>query len=255
MIHIRNTQSVRNVLTDVAVMLCTSPKTQRYDKLSKINPKTEFRFQSVQDNMSATMQLLPQSMIRFTDPEELRIIMNELLFHLKNTHGGYTQVCYWIQWLLQWEKREKTLKRRFEIETREINGVSSKYGKDMIWLVWEVVFLEANTREDIVKHQIRSLFRLFTYDYTCGKRTARLPYLYHCVGYLSLPLNLRVPLRTDVNLFVKTQLGVNLEYKKRKVHEVKEYIAPPKPQKKPTGALKEIIDSRVQLFQEIDSMR
>ncbi len=254
LIHIRNTQSVRNVLTDVVVIMCTSPKTQRYDKLSKVNPKTEFKFQSVQDNFSATMQLLPQATIRFTDPEELRVIMNEVLFHLKNTHGGYTQVCYWIQWLLQWEKREKTLKRKFEIETREINGVQSKYGKDMIWLVWEVVFIEANTRDDLIKYQIRSLFRLFTYDYTSGKRTSRLPYLYHCVGYLSLPLNLRIPLRTDLNIFAKTQLGVNLEYKKRKVHEVKTYTPPPKPQKKPTGELKEIIQSRIQQFQQLQEI-
>ena len=80
---------------------------------------------------------LPQSTIRFTDPEVISYNSKlKLLFHLKNSHGGYERACYWIGWLVQWEKREKSMKRKFEIEERDIWEIDPKYRKDMIWLPW-----------------------------------------------------------------------------------------------------------------------
>jgi hypothetical protein len=255
LIHIRNTQSVRNNLMDVAVTLTLSPKTKRYDKLPKVNIQRDFEFSVIQQKMNATMQLLPQGIIRFTDPEELRIIMNEIFFNLKNSNGGYDKVCYWIQWLLQWEKRTKSQKRKFEIETREINGLDPKYGKDMIWLVWEVVFQETNLRDELLKQQIKSLYLLFKYEYTGGKRNARIPYLYQCVGYLTLPLKTNVPIRKNTDIFIQTQCNINPLFKNKKKHEVKEYIAPPKPEKKLKGLEKEIIESRMRDLQDLDLFR
>jgi len=220
-----------------------------------VNPKTEFAFSQLQKNLNATMQLLPQSTIRFTDPEELRIILNELFFHLKNAHGGYERACYWIGWLIQWEKREKSMKRKFEIEERDIRDIDPKYRKDMIWLPWSVIHLEAEHRSIEIRHQINSLYHLFMYNYTSGRRAARLPYLYQSIGYLTLPHTFSTPLRTNLNLFIQSQCAINMSFKQKKVNEVKTYVEPPKPSKKPTGALKEMIESRMNLFQELDAMR
>ena len=253
-IHLRNTQSIRNCLVDIAITLCLSNKTKRYDKYIKVNPKTEFAFSQLQKNLNATMQLLPQSTIRFTDPEELRIILNELLFHLKNSHGGYERACFWIGWLIQWEKREKSMKRKFEIEEREIRGLDPKYRKDMIWLPWSVVHLEAEQRSIDIRNQINALYHLFIYNYTSGKRASRLPYLYQSIGFLTLPHTFTIPLRTNLNLFLQTQCAINMRSKQKKVNEVKTYVEPPKPSKKPTGALKEVIESRMNLFKDLDMM-
>jgi len=252
LIHLRNTQEVRNNLIDVVVTLAMAPKNKRYDKLPKVNPKTDFQFQRIQDMMNATMQVLPSQTMKFTDPDELRIIMNEIFFNLKNMNGGYERVCYWIGWLVHWEKRSKTQKQSHEIEERPIDGVGPKHCKDMIWLVWELVFEEASLRESHVRTPIQALFQIFRQDYACGKRTARLPYLYHSIGYLTLPVNYGVPVRPRRDIFIQTQCNVNLWFKARKVHEVKTYTVAPKPAKKPTGALKEIMDSRLQELQELD---
>jgi len=255
LIHIRNTQSVRNNLMDVAVTLALSPKTKRYDKLPKVDIQRDFEFSVIQQKMNATMQLLPQGIIRFTDPEELRIIMNEIFFNLKNANGGYDKVCYWIQWLLQWEKRTKSQKRKFEIETREITGLNPKYGKDMIWLVWEIIFQETNLRDELLKRQIRSLYLLFQYEYTSGKRNARMPYLYQCVGYLTLPLKVNIPIRKNMDVFIQSQCKINQLFKHTRKHEVLNYIAPPKPEKKLKGLEKEIIESRMRDLQDLDLFR
>ena len=66
-----------------------------------------FSFTSIKSKMNATMQLLPSHIIKFTDPEELRIIMNEFFFNLKNNLGGYDKASYWVSWLIQWEKINK----------------------------------------------------------------------------------------------------------------------------------------------------
>ena len=76
-IHLRNTQSIRNCLTDTAVTLAMSPKTKRYDKYPKPKEDLDFSFTSIKNKMNATMQLLPSHIIKFTDPEELRVIMND----------------------------------------------------------------------------------------------------------------------------------------------------------------------------------
>jgi len=252
LIHIRNTSSVRNNIMDVAVTLALSPKTKRYDKLPKVDLKADFEFSNIQQRMNATMKLLPEGLIRFTDPEELRIIMNEIFFNLKNTNGGYEKSCYWVQWLLQWEKRAKAQKRKFEIETREINGLNPKYGKDMIWLVWEVIFQETNLRDDTLKHQVRALYLLFQYEYTSGKRNARIPYLYQSIGYLTLPLKTNVPVRRSQDIFMQTQCNINHLFKHKKLSEVKTYEAPPKEAKKLKGLEKEITESRLKELQDLD---
>ena len=110
-IHLRNTQSIRNCLFDVSVTLTISPKTKRYDQYPKPKEDIDFSFESIKSKMNATMQVLPSHIIKFTDPEELRIIMNELFFNLKNNLGGYERASYWISWLIQWEKINKKKKK------------------------------------------------------------------------------------------------------------------------------------------------
>ena len=88
-IHLRNTQSVRNCLCDIAVTISMSPKSKRYDEYPKPKEDSDFSFNSIKSKMNATMQILPSHIIKFTDPDELRVIMNEFFFNLKNNLGGY----------------------------------------------------------------------------------------------------------------------------------------------------------------------
>ena len=250
-IHLRNTQSIRHNLFDIVVTLCISSKSKRYDKYPKINISTDFQYNTLTQKMNATMQLLPSHIIRFTDPEELRIIMNELYFNLKNKLGGYDKACYWISWLIQWEKRNKSKKENFEIEERNIDKVKQNYWKDMIWLVWEVIFLECQNRDLQLLSQIQSLYQLFRYDYTSGKRNSRLPYLYHSIGYLTLPLQWKISLKNKPELCIQTQCSVNKCFEKLKLNQVKEYIEHPKPPKKQSSLEKEIIQSRLHDLENI----
>ena len=253
-IHLRNTQSIRNCLTDVAVTLAMSPKTKRYDKYPKPKEDLDFSFTSIKNKMNATMQLLPSHIIKFTDPEELRVIMNEFFFNLKNELGGYEKASYWVAWLVQWEKINKKKKLAFEIEERPIKGLKKNLCRDLIWLVWSVIFEEANLRNIEIKKQIQSLFLLYKYNFSLGKRNSRLPLVYHAIGYLTLPIKFNIPVRKNENIFLQTQCNVNKMFQNKKKYEVKNYVEKSKPTKKIIGVEKEISQAQLSRIQEIDEI-
>ena len=109
---------------------------------------------------------------------------------MKNSHGGYERACYWIGWPVQWEKREKSMKRKFEIEERDFREIDPKYRKDMIWLPWSVIHLRTEQRSIDIRNQINALYHLFIYNYTSQKGfTITLPL--SDIGYLTLLTPLR----------------------------------------------------------------
>uniref|UniRef100_A0A6C0BV33 Uncharacterized protein n=1 Tax=viral metagenome TaxID=1070528 RepID=A0A6C0BV33_9ZZZZ len=253
-IHLRNTQSIRNSFTDIVITLTTSSKNKRYDKYPKLKEDIDFSLHSMKKKMNATMQLLPSHIIKFTDPEELRVIMNEFFFNLKNKHGGYDNCIYWIIWLVQWEKINKKKKISFEIEERPIKNIHKKYCRDLIWLVWSVIFEEANTRGQSIKIQIQHLFLLYKDNFSSGKRNLRLPLVYNAIGYLTLPVKFNIPIRSNYDIYIKTQCNVNKLFIEKKKFETKEYVEPEKPTKKIIGTEKEISLSKLNQISEIDQI-
>jgi len=251
-IHLRNTQSIRNCLFDVAVTISMSPKTKRYDKYPKPKEDSDYSFSAIKSKMNATMQVLPSHIIKFTDPEELRVIMNELFFNLKNNLGGYERACYWVAWLIQWEKINKKNKSVFEIEERPIKGLKKNLCRDLIWLVWSVIFEEANLRDNNIKQQIQSLFLLYKHNFTSGKRNTRLPVVYNAIGYLTLPIKFNTRVRKEEDIFIQTQCSVNKMFQSKKKHEIQNYNKVPKIIKKINTTDKEISQAQLTRIQELD---
>ena len=253
-IHLRNTQSIRNCLFDIVTTLTTSSKNKRYDKYPKLKEDTDFSLSAIKKKMNATMQILPSHIIKFTDPEELRVIMNEFYFNLKNVNGGYDNCIYWILWLINWEKINKKKKLAFEIEERSIKGIKQNLCRDLIWLVWSVIFDEANLRDNNIKKEIQNLFLLYKDNFTSGKRNSRLPLVYHAVGLLTLPVKFNIPIRSNYDIFIQTQCNINKMFEAKKKYEIKEYIEPEKPTKKIIGTEKEISLSKMDHISEIDQL-
>lgn len=255
LIHLRNTQSVRNSLCDLITTLCISSKTRKFDKYPKVNDN-DFQYHNIQNKLNATMQILPSTILKFTDPDELKIILNEFYFHLKNVNGGYEKACYWVAWLIHWEKINKKKKVKFEIESRDIDQVHPKYCKDPIWLLWEIIIHESNQRNDDIQTQIKNLFMLFRHDYTSGKRNNKLALLYHSIGYLTFPVKFNIAIRRDKNIYLQTQCNINIMFKNKKSHEVKEYIEPPPKinKKKNINLNKEIDISKFNSLIDIDEL-
>ena len=253
-LYLRNSQMIRNLFFDVISTLATSLKTKRYDKYPKVNEKEDFNFTNIQKRLFSQMNILPNHIIHFSDPNELRIIMNEIYTMCKNKQFGYDRCCYWILWLVKWEQLHKKKKQIWNVSPRDVPNIQKKYRSNFIWVVWETLYEELKERKDIkISNEIDSLYSLFQWNYTSGKRNGRLPLLFHAVGYLTHNINFTLPIRNDYHIFIQSQCNVNKMFQAKKSNEIKTEIKMDKPPKKQDVPGEQIKD-KLDIFNEIDML-
>jgi hypothetical protein len=205
-LQLRNSQHIRNLLFDILTTIVMASKDKRYDKYPKIKDE-DFNFQNIQGKLIASMNILPSELMKYGDPDELKIIMNEIFYNLKII-GGYEKSCYWLTWIIQWEKLNNK-KGNWSIAERSIAGVKKQYCTDVVWLLWRVIFEEANTRNNHIKKEIQSLYNLFKYHYSSGKKNRRICIIYNAVGYLTNEIDFNIHLRKEHDLFIQVQCKSN----------------------------------------------
>ena len=66
------------------------------------------------------------NIMRFNDPDEIKIILNEIFTMCKNKQFGYDRCCFWILWLLKWESQHKKKKLQWNVEYRDVKEVDQK---------------------------------------------------------------------------------------------------------------------------------
>jgi len=251
---LRNSQMIRNLFFDVVSTLATSSKTKRYDKYPKINDQEDFNFDNIQKRLIAPMNILPGHIIHFNDPDELRIIINEIFTLLKNKQFGYDKCCYWILWLLRYEAIHKKKKTPWNIDEREVEDIPKKYRANIVWVLWEIIFEELKLKTNKqLKEQVNALYKLYQCNYTTGKRNTRISIVFNAIGYLTNTISFKLPLRSDYKLFIQVQSNVNKMFGSKKTNEVKnKTILKPAPKKENIPI--EIVQDKISLFNEIDSL-
>ena len=78
----------------------------------------------------------------------------------------------------------KKMKHKFEIDERDIKDVKKNLRKDVVWLIWSSILIEANERDEIVKAQIQGLYQLFKYEFSGPKRNLKIPLIYRKQSFL-----------------------------------------------------------------------
>jgi hypothetical protein len=254
-ILLRNSQMIRNLFFDVVTTLTTSLKTKKYDKYSKINITEDFKYENMKKRLCGEMNILPDSIMRFNDPDEIKIILNEIFTMSKNKQFGYDRCCFWILWLLKWEGQHKKKNVQWTVEYRDVKEIDKKFRSNVIWIIWDIINEELKSRDENVRAQVSYLYKLYTNDYTIGKRNTRLPLLFHAFGYLTHDINFMVPLRANFKLFIEVQCNVNKMFGAKKQSEKIEEIKPvPKKLKKKEMVEVEIIQDKISIFNELDNL-
>jgi hypothetical protein len=253
-IHFRNNQVLRNLYFDIVSVITLSPKSKRFDKYPKINEGTDFLFENITKRLHAQSNYCPDTIFKFTDPEELRVVVNEMMFHYKNINSGYENCAYWLTWIFQWEKKNKKLKRSFEIDEREIPNVKKGYWKDVVWLIWSTILAEGSTRSDDVKYQVHALYQLFKYEFTGPKRNLRIPMIYHAIGYVTHSVSFTLSIISNQKLYIQSQCNVNLMFKMKKTSENNSSPKPlPVKEKRKKASIKdEQVADKLSLLHDID---
>ena len=257
--NLRNNQIIRNLFTSVSTILTISSKNKRYDKYPKFKD-VDFNFEIIQKRLTVNTHLLPNDLIHFDEPEELKVIMNEIYYHLKNKIGGYEKSLYWILWIIEWEKRNIKAKNEWKIDYRKVN-VKEKFKNDLMWIIWDVIMLEANNRSQFIKRQIKALYELYIFQFTSRKKNKRIAYIVQSICYLTHNIDESIKLVNNPIVLIQVQCGNNLMYKSKKIHEqnniIKDKIS--KLQLKPKSQAKaekkmneEKIKSKIDLFNDLD---
>lgn len=258
---LRNSQMIRNLFFDIACVLTISDKTKKLHKLPKINENNDFNYKNIQNKLKANMNIIPNYVLRFNDPDELKIIINELYFNLKNKNNGYNKSCYWVLWLIHWEKLHKKNKDNWNVAERDVQ-VKKNYRNDIIWIIWDTIKEEINSRLKInnnnnnqnINKQIISLFNLYILNYTIGKKIQRLPIIFNAIGLLTYDIDFNILIRKNSNLFIQTQCNVNKMFKSKKISEINDPFPKTTPIKKNNKKItpqKEITLDKLQLFNSI----
>jgi len=251
---VRNSQMIRNLFFDIITVLATSLKTKRYDKSVKIED-SDFNWIVIQSKIQSSMNILPDNILLFHDPDEFQIIINEIYTMCKNKEFGYDKCRFWTAWLMKWISLHKKKKKPLNISTRDIINIDPKYCSDISWLLWSVIFEEAKQRkEKEITDQINSLYLLYKHDYTSGKQTSRISYIYNAYGLLTHEIDFSLPIHQEYDITIQVQTNVNkMFFMKKEFQSVKESKREKKKTKK-SNVEKEKISNKLDIFNEFDSL-
>ena len=204
---LRNHPSVRLLLAEMVATLVLSKK-HKIPTLPKIK-KEDFLLEKFRARLETNNNNLVKGIEKDEDPSEIRIAINEMAYHIyaKNLN----KAVYWLNWVLEWEKINSKKYGKYECATRVVDGIDSKYNKDVIWLIWSVVH---KMRQLMItpgmgqwELQIDALWKLYKYKFTPAARAKKLNFLIWTIMYLTETVDYAIPLIDRPEILFQSMLG------------------------------------------------
>lgn len=190
-LKLRNSCELRNYLCEMIGYLCLSRKV-KIDTIPKIK-ESEFEISNFKKHLEAKDTSYSKNITKENDPSEITIVCNEFAYHLKNRNTNKS--LYWLSWMMAWDKINSKKYGKFEVHDRPIDSINSKYSKDIVWLIWEVINDIRNSNfNDTINEQIDSLFKLYCFDFTSGKKSSKLIIIEWAIKYLTNIIDWKIPL-------------------------------------------------------------
>lgn len=220
-LELRNHDKIRKLFAEVVCSVALSNKRPSFEPM-KINPTTEFDMTRLSERLKAPS--LTFAVLKPKDPKEMFIAMNEFAYHL--SVRDMSRACYWIEWGIEFEQLCKARKEPCTCAARSDLSVEKKFSRDVIWLFWDILVLQAAS-EPLLEKVMQSLLRLFCIKYTTAACKRRRHVLYHAVGLVTDPWNRTTDLVTDRSMLETAVLQIDSVYaqiKKNEVSPKQEYL-------------------------------
>lgn len=181
-LKMRNSELVRRIFTEIMCVLAFSNKKYEIKRI-KVE-KTDYKIENLKGKLKADSLKYVDSIFKDGDPKDLFMALNEFMYHLTETKD-IISVCYWIEWMLQYELRCKKNKESCEGIPRDYN-VDDKYNKDIIWLVWDgfehtMDNINLQNNKELINKIFNALLSLFTIRYSTTVKRKRI-YILYMVG-------------------------------------------------------------------------
>jgi DNA-binding transcriptional ArsR family regulator len=209
LLHIRNSQLVRNIITELIVLIAVSMKKDKIELLKRKPGPSAFDISKFYNELKNKDNYIVKDLTGPNDTNEVCYIANELAHTLinKNIQKG----LYWIDWLLQWEKQNIAKFKKFEVQSREINGIESKYNRNIIWLIWCVILFVKNKMDDKLRafygnkyikltETLDFIWLSYLYEWKPSVRNKRMILIYLYINYLLNPQDMTISLLGNIKM-------------------------------------------------------
>ena len=206
----RNNIKIRHLFAEIICVICYSRKKHSLESI-KIEKKDEFNITHMASRLKAPTIAYVQDIFKPDDPKELFIAMNEFAYHLSKESKNCVSACYWLEWILEYETLCKNKKELCLGEARQFAPIQDKFKNDIIWIVWDIILHESNSKKKILIHKIiTALLEIFSIKYSSGVKKRRKFLIYFAISILTEPFDLEIDIihnKKDIDTIIQ-KIGV-----------------------------------------------
>jgi hypothetical protein len=161
-----------------------------------------------------------QAIYRKDDPKELFIAINEFAYHISPDSNNSLQACFWVEWIMEFQKICSNKKEKCLCERRTDIPVEDKFQMDPIWILWELILKYSKNLESIKVKILNSILKLYCLKYTPGVKKKRRYLIYYAVSILTEKYDTKIEIIKDKELVETVVKKINSVYKQIKKNEI-----------------------------------
>ena len=214
-IGMRNNKKIREMFCEIISVLCLSNKNTTYD-VQKINQR-DYNMENLMEYLKAPSINYGRGSFSNDDPKELFIAINELAWNIRNKNSY--KAFFWIEWLIGYEDLCKKKKKTILCKSRGV-PVDSKYNKELVWLIWDVIINECKKKHPQKGKIINALLNSFCLRYSSAVRKKRRYIIYFAISLLTQAVSLSTKIVHDTSIAQNAVKNIDKIYKQIKVNEV-----------------------------------
>ena len=177
-IRLRNNNKIRKLFAEIISILALSQKKNSFDSI-KVDKK-DFNMTDITEKLEADNILYAKLIFKTKDPKEFFIAINEIAYHLSNKSKNKMMCCYWIEWILEFERICNAKKNPSIAQRRSFIPVKAKYQMDVIWIIWELILQKATEQGTSIKAIMGCLIKLILYSFYAFAKEKKKIYLIFC---------------------------------------------------------------------------
>jgi hypothetical protein len=218
-LQLRNNETIRKLFAEIISTLALSNKYHSFEPIT-INREEEFDITQLTDRLKAPSMSYLDNIFKKEDPKELFIAMNEFAYNISKDKHSTVGACYWIEWAIDFDAICKKRKNPVYCELRSEVNVEKKFKRDIIWLLWDILFHYCELLENkYIQTLMGSLYTLFCIKYTTASCKKRRYLLYFAVALLTEPVPTNIELMPNKQLIQNVVEKINTVYKQIKKNE------------------------------------
>ena len=218
-LNMRNNEKIRKLFAEIMFVLCKSRKHHSFEAI-KIKKQEEFDITHMSSRLKADNIKYAEDCFLKDDPKEIFIAINEFAYNVSSKSKNTIEACYWIEWIIEFEAICKRKNETCVCERRTFAPVNENFQKDIIWIIWDVLFTECSKlNSPICSKVMNALLNSFSIKYKPGIKRKRRFLLYFAVALITENVDYNIEMisnKVEIDAIVSK---INIVYKEIKKNE------------------------------------